>query len=156
MIVVADASVALKWFFRMRATEADVGPALSLLKGVADGRVELLEPPHFVAEVAAVLVREAPRTAAASLHDLLAIEMRVGADESVYAAALVLAESHKHHLFDTLYHSLALATPGAQFVTADEAKESSKYNLNTLCRVPTMLHGPSTRRSEVSCTCLSP
>lgn len=121
MIVVADASVALKWFFRTREAEADVGPALALLKGVADGRVELLEPPHFVAEVAAVLVREAPRSSATSLHDLLAIEMRVDADESVYETAIALADRHKHHLFDTLYHALALATPGAQFVTADEA-----------------------------------
>lgn len=120
MIVVADASVALKWFFRTRGDEADVGPALDLLKGVADGRVELLEPPHFVAEVAAVLVREVPRTAAANLHDLLAIEMRVDGDETVYDAAMALAMRHKHHLFDTLYHALAPGTPGAQFVTADE------------------------------------
>jgi predicted nucleic acid-binding protein len=120
VIVVADASVALKWFFRTRADEADVGPALELLKGVADGRVELLEPPHFIAEMAAVLVREAPRTAAANLRDLLAIEMRIDADESAYVTAMGLADKHKHHLFDTLYHALALATPGAQFVTADE------------------------------------
>ncbi len=43
MIVVADASVALKWFFRTRADEPDIGPALALLKGVADGRVTLLD-----------------------------------------------------------------------------------------------------------------
>lgn len=39
---------------------------------VADASVALFEPPHFVAEVAAVLAREAPQTAAASLRDLLA------------------------------------------------------------------------------------
>ena len=121
MIVVADASVALKWFFRTRTDEVDVGPALALLTGVADGRVALFEPPHFVAEVAAVLAREAPQTAAASLRDLLAIEMRVEANEAVYQRALALAARHKHHLFDTLYHALALCTPGAVLVTADEA-----------------------------------
>ena len=42
-------------------------------------------------------------------------------DESVYETAMALADRHKRHLFDTLYHALALATPGAQFVTADEA-----------------------------------
>jgi predicted nucleic acid-binding protein len=121
VIVVADASVALKWFFRTRAAEADVEPALAILNGVLEGRVELLEPPHFVAEVAAVLVRESPRTAVVGLRDLLAIETRVVADESIYEAAMALSERHKLHLFDTLYHALALATPGARFVTADEA-----------------------------------
>lgn len=121
MIIVADASVALKWFFRTRADEADVGPALVLLEGVADGRVALLEPPHFVAEVIAVLAREAPHSAAASLRDLLAIEMRIEAEAPVYERALTLAARHKHHLFDTLYHALALCTPGAVLVTADEA-----------------------------------
>ena len=74
MIVVADASVALKWFFRTRADEADVGPALALLAGVAEGQISLLGPPHFVAEVAAVLARESPQTASTDLKDLLAIE----------------------------------------------------------------------------------
>ena len=92
MIVVADASVALKWFFRTRADEADVGPALALLIGVAEGRITLLEPPHFVAEVAAVLAREASPTAANNLRDLLAIDMRIEADPLVYERALNLAK----------------------------------------------------------------
>lgn len=120
MIIVADASVALKWFFRTRADEADVGPALALLTGVAEGRIALLEPPHFVAEVASVLAREAPQSAAANLRDLLAIDMRIEADAAVYGRALSLATRHKHHLFDTLYHALALCTPGAWLLTADE------------------------------------
>ena len=121
MIVVADASVALKWFFRTRADEADVGPALALLADVADGRISLLEPPHFLAEVAAVLARESPQTASTDLKDLLAIEMSVEADPATYDRALALAKRHKHHLFDTLYHALALSTPGALLVTADSA-----------------------------------
>ena len=121
MIVVADASVALKWFFRTRVDEADVAAALGLLAGVAEGRISLLEPPHFVAEVAAVLARESPQTASTDLQDILAIEMRVGADQKTYDRALALAKRYKHHLFDTLYHALALATPGAILVTADSA-----------------------------------
>ena len=121
-IVVADASVALKWFFRTRSDETDVAAALALLQGVADGGITLIQPPHFVAEVAAVLVREAPQTAAADLRDLLAVEMRTDTtDETVYRRALLLAARHGHHLFDTLYHALALSTPGALLVTADEA-----------------------------------
>ena len=135
MIVVADASVALKWFFRTRADEADVGPALALLTGVAEGRITLLEPPHFVAEVAAVLAREASPTAANNLRDLLAIDMRIEADPLVYERALNLATRHKHHLFDTLYHALALCTPGAWLVTADEAYWRKARNDGALMRV---------------------
>jgi predicted nucleic acid-binding protein len=121
-IVVADASVALKWFFRTRSDEADVAAALALLQGVADGGITLIQPPHFVAEVASVLVREAPQTATTDLRDLLAVEMRLDTtDEAVYRRALALAARHRHHLFDTLYHALALCTPGALLVTADEA-----------------------------------
>lgn len=121
MIVVADASVALEWFFRSRPAEADAGPALEILKGVAQERIRLLQPPHFVVEVAAVLVREAPATTQANLRDLLAVQMQIGADPAHYESAMALCRRHKAHLFDTLYHALALATPGAQFVTADEA-----------------------------------
>ena len=31
-----------------------------------------------------------------------------------------LAVRYQHHLFDTLYHAVALHTPGAVLVTADE------------------------------------
>ena len=120
VIVVADASVALKWFFRTRADAPDVGPALALLQGVADGRVALVEPPHFVAEVCAVLLREAPQAAAANLRDLFVIEMHIDADEAVYERALMLAVRQKRPLFETLYHALALCTPGARLATADE------------------------------------
>ena len=47
--------------------------------------------------------------------------MRVEADPATYDRALALAKRHKHHLFDTLYHALALSTPGALLVTADSA-----------------------------------
>ena len=135
MIVVADASVALKWFFRTRADEADVGAALKLLAGVADGSVVLLEPPHFIAEVAAVLAREAPLTATSDLRDLLALNIRIEVEPSVYERAVVLATRHKHHLFDTLYHALALATPGATLVTADEAYRRRAHGEGAIMRL---------------------
>ena len=47
MIVVADASVALKWFLKYRDDEADVEQAMSLLARAANGEVELRQPPHF-------------------------------------------------------------------------------------------------------------
>ena len=119
MKLVLDASVVLKWFFSQRPAEADTDAALALLKAVGRGSVSLVQPPHFIAEVAAVLAREMPEEAQRSLRDLLDIEMQLVADAHVMARAVDLATRHKQHLFDTLYHALALETPGAVLVTAD-------------------------------------
>ncbi len=84
-----------------------------------DARLTLLQPPHFVAEVSAVLARESPATAAESLRDLLEIEMQVIDSEPVHARAMALAARHGQHLFDTLYHAVALEAGDAVLVTAD-------------------------------------
>jgi predicted nucleic acid-binding protein len=118
--LVLDASVVLKWFFNHRPAETDSAAALALLKAVGDGTVSLYQPPHFVAEVAAVLAREMPDQARARLADLQDIEMRCVDDPHVMARAVSLATRYKHHVFDTLYHAVALETPDALLVTADE------------------------------------
>ena len=119
MIVVVDASVALKWFFQSREDEADCDLALAILTGIDEGRIHMLQPPHFIAEVTAVLAREKPAEAQDDLFDLLAIESRFVEEPEIYATAMVLAIHCRHHLFDTLYHAVALNTPGATLVTAD-------------------------------------
>ncbi len=116
---VVDASVALKWFFCSRDDEADVQAALRLLRGVRDGQLSLLQPPHFLAEVGAVLVRESADTAVASWRDLLDIEIQVVETSAIYERAMALARRHRHHLFDTLYHAVALEMGQAVLVTAD-------------------------------------
>ena len=117
--LVVDASVALKWYFRTRTDEPDVELALQVLQGVHDGRFNLLQPPHFLTEMAAVLIREAPGTAATNWHDLQLIEMQIVENPAVYARAMALSKRHKHHLFDTLYHAVALEAGDAVLVTAD-------------------------------------
>lgn len=121
MKVVVDAGVALKWFFRESDDEDDVAPALALLRGVLEDRVSLVQPPHFVAEVSAVLARQSasPAAARAGLRDLLDIEMEFVDSEAIYARAMALAARYGHHVFDTLYHAVALETDGAMLVTAD-------------------------------------
>ena len=122
MNVVVDASVALKWFFRN--DEGDIDAALAMLEAVDDARLTLLAPPHFVAEVGAVLARESPSTARRSVADLLDVEMDVLVDRVALARvvrrAVDLSMKLEHHLFDTLYHALALDVPGTVLVTADE------------------------------------
>lgn len=79
----------------------------------------MLQPPHFIAEVTAVLGREKPEEAQDDLFDLLAIESRFAEEPEIYATAMDLAIRCRHYLFDTLYHAVALNTPSTTLVTAD-------------------------------------
>jgi predicted nucleic acid-binding protein len=74
MLLVVDSSIILKWFFHSRGNESDADGALAILSGIDAGRIQLAQPPHFIAEVAAVLAREKPDDASADLRDLLDVE----------------------------------------------------------------------------------
>jgi len=117
---VADASVAVKWF--LPPTEAEQGHdrAVALLQGVKSGQIALREPPHWLAEVAAVLSRLAPATARQNIEDLYAMRIPVMETPEIYVTASKLAVSLDQHLFDTLYHAVALVSPDFTLVTADE------------------------------------
>ena len=119
MIAVVDASVAIKWFVSFKAGEDDADKALEILDQAALGRLSLRQPPHFLAEVAAVLARLKPDEAHDDLLDLMAVESQVVAEPDLYATAIDLAIRHGQHVFDTLYHAAALLTPGATLITAD-------------------------------------
>ena len=120
MIVVVDASVAVKWFLHGNPDEQHTDLALRLLEQSALGLLPMVQPGHFVAEVAAVLARLIPADAQEDLLDLLDIRYRTLVNRETYATALDLAMRYQHHLFDTLYHAVALHTPGAVLITADE------------------------------------
>jgi len=119
VILVVDASVAAKWFLRFRDDEAHGERALGILAGVDAGSVRMVQPPHFLAEMGAVLAREKPADALADLADLMAVDFESVAEPALYATACELAMLLGHHMFDTLYHAAALHTPGATLVTAD-------------------------------------
>jgi predicted nucleic acid-binding protein len=119
LILVLDASVVLKWFFRNREDEAHIDRAVAILKAVDANRFQLVQPPHSLAEVAAVLAREKPNYAQDDLLDLQRVEWRFVEDASIYETAIDLSIRLRHHVFDTLYHASALHTIGATLVTAD-------------------------------------
>jgi len=119
VILVVDASVALKWFLEVRDDEPDQDRALALLNSIDDGSVQLVQPVHFIAEVAAVLARANPDGAEDDLLDLLNIEWGTIDTPETYATALELSIRHGHHLFDALYHAVALQVPDANLITAD-------------------------------------
>ncbi len=120
MRLVVDASVALKWFLRGRPDELHVAEAEAVLSVIGRSRTELFAPGHWIAEVIAVLARTKPGAVDDAL--ILLDDMRpvivVGIPVVKRAAQLAIALNH--HLFDTLYHAVALEE-GATLVTADEA-----------------------------------
>lgn len=118
---VIDANVAVKWFLPLRAEEIHLEQALHLLNLFSIGEVDCYQPPHFRTEVMGVITRLRPEQTQATLVDLLNMDFKFIETPNVYTTACDLAIELKHHLFDTLYHAVALHTPGAQFVTADEA-----------------------------------
>ena len=110
--IVVDASVALKWFLQDNEDHCDKAIALLV-------RYPLIQPPHFIAEIAAVLARKKPNEADLDLADLLEIEMAIAEEPAIYQQAIRLSIDLNHHLFDTLYHAVALETNSSILVTAD-------------------------------------
>ena len=121
MICVVDASVAVKWFAEgdWALREDDIEPALEILKASTRGTLDFYQPPHFLAEVAAVVSRLKPDRAQQYIDDLAQLNITWAAPTVAYARAFELARQLDHHLFDTLYHAVALSVPGAVLVTAD-------------------------------------
>ena len=116
---VIDASVAVKWFIPDATIETDVDRALQLLDSAQRDEARFLQPPHWVSEVAAVLVRLAPKTVGSSVEALMALAfVKTANDVGHYQRAISLALKLDHHLFDTLYHAVALEEK-ATLITAD-------------------------------------
>ncbi len=120
MMLVIDASVAVKWFFSDDPAEQDTAKALGLLLDLQQGNHEVVQPAHWLLEVYAVIVRRSSANAAQEALGLLhALELDVLDYLAIHERAGELARQYQHHLFDTLYHAVALETD-ALLVTADE------------------------------------
>ena len=118
--VVLDASVIVKWIVPDRAREAHGERALDVLHAIHAGRLSVMEPPHWLAEVAAVVTRLAPDRAPEVVALMQAMEFPVLDELDVYLEAARLSAESGQHVFDTLYHAVAIRRQGASLVTADE------------------------------------
>jgi predicted nucleic acid-binding protein len=118
--VVLDASVVLKWLLADPVREPDTARATALVRAVVAGEVEILQPVHWLVEVAAVLARLSPESASADVLMLRAMEIPATDEGEVLRRACMLAIDTGQHLFDTLYHAVALETEDAVLVTADD------------------------------------
>jgi predicted nucleic acid-binding protein len=118
MNVVVDASVIVKWVFQAPEVEENTEQALELLTAIRDGKVSLLQPSHWLVEVAAVVTRLRPELAESALDLLDAMEFPAVDGLPVLQRASRISQDLDHHLFDTLYHAVALEY-GCTLVTAD-------------------------------------
>ncbi len=143
MICVIDASVAVKWFAQGEWADREdhVEPALDILRASTTEGLEFFQPPHFLAEVAAVLTRLAPEQAQQHVDNLAAMNITWAEPTAVYARAIDLARQLNHHLFDTLYHALAFSLPGAMLVTADRRYFDKAQHLGQIAWLPDFRSG---------------
>jgi predicted nucleic acid-binding protein len=133
--VVLDASVIVKWIFADRVEESHSLQALQILQFVKGSRVTVVQPPHRLAEVAAVFVRLDPGRARQAVSLLHALKFPVVTGIEVYHKACDLSASLKQHLFDTLYHAVALTESSATLVTADEQHYRKAHRAGRIVRL---------------------
>ncbi|OAI49230.1 hypothetical protein AYO45_00595 [Gammaproteobacteria bacterium SCGC AG-212-F23] len=117
---VIDANVIIKWVFLNRKNEDHADQALALLHAIRKNTVKVLQPPHWLAEVIAVVTRLQPKIFHNTLTLLNAMEFSTINTNEIYILASELSIKYNHHLFDTLYHAVALYQGNALFITADE------------------------------------
>ncbi len=67
MIVVLDASVVVKLLVEDPAREPDTDEAFGIFSAIRDGKLGILQPVHWLAEVAAVAARLSPKSAVRSV-----------------------------------------------------------------------------------------
>jgi predicted nucleic acid-binding protein len=118
--LVLDASVILKWLFEDPSREPDTDKAFAVIQSVVQGDLDILQPTHWLIEVAAVAARLTPQNAIQHVEMLAAMQLPTIDDPNVIRRATVLAIETGTHLFDTLYHAVALEHEDALLVTADD------------------------------------
>ena len=118
MNFVIDASVAVKWFFPESPEEQNTEQAITILQRIGTGTIEPLQPVHWVTEVVAVINRLDPDIVDDAIDLLDAMEFATVDGPEIYKRASAIARETNQHVFDTLYHAVALQHE-VVLVTAD-------------------------------------
>lgn len=119
MKLVIDASVAFKWLLPDARIEPDLKEALGLLESVQAGRMTVLAPVHWKLEVLGVVARHGVQAIRPCLEFFDSLPHTVVDSAIVTERGAQLAATLKHHIFDTIYHAVALET-GSTLVTVDD------------------------------------
>lgn len=120
---VLDASVAAKWFLRLREPLAE--EAVGLLRRHAKAEVDFLVPDLFFAEFANIFWKAQKRGrcdaefAGVAVHEVVNKGFPTYASAPLVEPALQIAHAYERNVYDSLYVALAVQT-GSDFVTADE------------------------------------
>ena len=114
-----DASVFIKWLLQDREREADTNQATAVVEAVITGRIDVVQPVHWLAEVGGAVTRLSPKTAEDDVVMLQALGLPLLDEPAVLRRACRLAIELDHHLFDTLYHAVALEIEDTTLLTAD-------------------------------------
>lgn len=120
MTLVVDASIVIKWLLNDPEREEDTERATRLMQWIVEAREPVVQPVHWLVEVGAVLARLSPETAEDDVLMLQGLELPINDSPAVLGRACKLAIDLEQHLFDTLYHAVALETQDAILVTADD------------------------------------
>ncbi len=119
MNVVIDASVTIKWFIPDNEAEEDADKAVQIFRAVQKASLSPFQPVHWQAEVIAVLSRVQVEQCKRSIQLLDVLEFPICDNVEIYQMASELAIKLNHHLFDTLYHAVAIQQR-ACLITADK------------------------------------
>jgi predicted nucleic acid-binding protein len=117
-LLTLDASVICKWFLQDADDEDYLSEARALMDALETRAVQVMQPAHTTAEVLGVLVRRRPRQVLDAAAALAGIALPVWDTAATYRTAVRLALQASAHLFDTLYHAVALETE-ATLITAN-------------------------------------
>ncbi len=131
MSLVIDASVASKWVLADRAGEFDSDRAALLLQHIVSKNIMLLQPEHWRMEVFATIARLSPERFGETLRLIDTLNVKRQSSKRVLERAVLLSGQLKHHLFDTLYHAVALEH-GATLITADDAYFAKAFRLGNI------------------------
>lgn len=129
MKLVVDCSVALKWYLEDR--EQDIRQAEAVSSVISTRQVQLYAPIHWKIEVLAVLSRLSPNLIDEAIGDLNAMGATIIDTHRVLSRASEMASALKQHMFDTLYHAVAIETD-ATLVTADERYMAKAHGLGRI------------------------
>lgn len=133
--ITLDASVLLKWYLST-PDEDDLPQARAILLGLLQDQFMLVQPAHSLIETASVLVRKRAQWLGIDLPDLQNVhaQSEIVETNTILLRGLSLAASLDHHLFDTLYHAVALEAD-ATLITADQRYYDKAAHLGNIIRL---------------------
>lgn len=134
MRLVVDASVTIKWIVPERPHEQNVDQAMALLDAIDHRGIAVFMPAHWSIEVMSVIARLEPAKIDRAIRMLEEVNPHIIRDFGTLRRAADISTTLRHHLFDTLYHAVAMEME-ATLVTADDTYYDKAAPLGAIQRL---------------------